>query len=101
MKTDRELISLAKHIPTPEHEEMAREGILPQHALHQHGEPIDALARVDIAEGQVHLVVMCAPRWAGSHPQSLPPRTEQDTLCYSIAAGHLCKARIPQYRLLK
>ena len=55
MKTDRELISLAEHIPTPVHEEMAREGILPQHALHQHREPIDALAHVDIAEGQVHL----------------------------------------------
>jgi len=45
--------------------------------------------------------MMCAPRWAGSHPQSLPPRTEQDTLCYPIAAGHLSKARIRQYRLLK
>ena len=31
-------------LPTPEHEEMAREGILPQHALDQHREPIDALA---------------------------------------------------------
>ena len=27
--------------------------------------------------------------------------TEQDTLGYPIAAGHLCKARIRQYRLLK
>jgi hypothetical protein len=31
-------------LPAPEHEEMAREGILPQHTLNQHGEPIDALA---------------------------------------------------------
>jgi hypothetical protein len=42
-------------LPTPVHEEMAREGILRQHALHQHREPIDAFAHVDIAEGQVHL----------------------------------------------
>src|SRR5229473_761004 len=42
-------------VPTPEHEEMAREGILPQHALDQHREPIDALAHVDEAEGQMYL----------------------------------------------
>src|ERR1700677_744045 len=42
-------------LPTPEHEDMAREGILPQHALDQHRKPIDAFAHVDIAEGQVHL----------------------------------------------
>jgi len=52
------------------------------------------------------------PRWAGSRPQSPPPRTavppasvpasnEQDTPCYPMAAGHLCKARIRQYRLLE
>jgi hypothetical protein len=28
----------------PEHEQMAGERILPQYALHQHGEPVDALA---------------------------------------------------------
>jgi hypothetical protein len=37
-------------LPTPEHKEMAREGILPQHALDQHREPIDTLAHVDIHE---------------------------------------------------
>src|SRR5258705_2821687 len=42
-------------LPTPEHEEMAREGILPQHALHQHRQPVDALAHIDEAEGEVNL----------------------------------------------
>src|SRR5712691_3583624 len=31
-------------LPTSEQEEVAREGILPQQALDQHGEPLDALA---------------------------------------------------------
>src|SRR5260370_34233878 len=34
---------------------MAREGILLQHALHQHSKPIDALAHIDEAEGEVNL----------------------------------------------
>src|SRR6202453_350519 len=38
-------------LPAPEHEEMAREGILPQPPLAPHVRPIDALAHVDIAEG--------------------------------------------------
>src|SRR6478752_4968749 len=42
-------------LPAPEHEEMAREGILPQHALDQHSEPVDALAHVGVAKGQVYL----------------------------------------------
>src|SRR6266404_397264 len=42
-------------LPTPEQEEVARERILPQHALHQHSKSIDALAHVDKAEGEVNL----------------------------------------------
>src|SRR5260370_23936747 len=42
-------------LPTPEQEEMAREGILPQHALHQHRQPVDALAHIDEAESEVTL----------------------------------------------
>ena len=38
-----------------EHEQVPREGVLPQHALDQHGEPIDALAHIDEAEGEVNL----------------------------------------------
>jgi hypothetical protein len=37
-------------LPTAEHEEVAREGILPQQALDQHGKPVDALAHVGMAE---------------------------------------------------
>jgi hypothetical protein len=33
---------------------MAGERILPQHALNEHGEPVDALAHIYIAEGQVN-----------------------------------------------
>src|SRR5262249_22680039 len=40
---------------TAKHEEMAREGVLPQHALYQHGEPVDALAHVGVTQGQVDL----------------------------------------------
>ena len=47
------LIRLA--LATPEHEQVARERILPQHALHQHRETVDALAHVDVAQSQVHL----------------------------------------------
>jgi len=36
-----------------EHEKVAREGILPQDALDQHGEPVDALTHVDEAEGRM------------------------------------------------
>src|SRR5258708_31562640 len=38
-----------------EHEQVPREGVLSQHALDQHGEPIDTLAHVDVAEGEVYL----------------------------------------------
>src|SRR5229473_6369034 len=38
-----------------EHEEVPRERILPQDTLDQHGGPIDALAHVDEAEGEVNL----------------------------------------------
>ena len=40
-------------LPAPEHEKVAREGILPQDALDQHGEPVDALIHVDEAEGRM------------------------------------------------
>jgi hypothetical protein len=50
-------------LPTSEHEKVAREGILPQYALDQHREPIDALAHVNIAKGQVHLHA----RWKQRH----------------------------------
>src|SRR6266404_7656063 len=57
-------------LPTSEQEEMAREGILPQHALHQHSKPVDALAHVDVAEGQMDLHA----RWKQLHDEysSLP-----------------------------
>src|SRR5260370_33399000 len=42
-------------LPAGEQKEVARKGILPQHALDQHGKPVDALAHVGAAEGQVHL----------------------------------------------
>src|SRR5882672_2975830 len=42
-------------LPTAEQKEVARKGILPRHALDQHGKPVDALAHVGAAEGQVHL----------------------------------------------
>src|SRR6266436_4347372 len=38
-----------------EQEQVSREGVLPQHALDQHGEPVNALAHVDVAEGEVNL----------------------------------------------
>jgi hypothetical protein len=38
----------------PEYKQVAGERILPQQALHQHGEAIDALAHIDVAQGQVH-----------------------------------------------
>src|SRR6266403_1906272 len=38
-----------------QHEQVPREGVLPQHALDQHGEPVDALAHIDEAEGEVNL----------------------------------------------
>jgi hypothetical protein len=41
--------------PAPEHEEVARERILAEHALDQHGEPIDALAHIGVANSEVHL----------------------------------------------
>src|SRR5581483_5062491 len=42
-------------LTAPEHEQMPRERILPQHALHQHGKAVDALAHVGIAKSQMHL----------------------------------------------
>lgn len=46
--------------------QVAREGILSQHALDQHGEPVDALAHVGVSEGQMHFTpggssVICGP----------------------------------------
>src|SRR5262249_26321301 len=40
---------------TAKHEEMARERVLPQYGLYQHGEPVDALAHVGVTERQVDL----------------------------------------------
>ena len=37
-----------------EHEQMAGERIVPQHALYQHGEPVDALAHIYVAQGQAY-----------------------------------------------
>src|SRR5713101_6718725 len=56
-------------LSAPEHEEMAREGILPQQALDQHSEPIDTLTHVGV-EGQMHLHA----RWKQRHDacSSLP-----------------------------
>jgi hypothetical protein len=60
-----------------EYEQMAGEWILPQHALHQHGEPVDALAHVDVAQRQVHLYALgeqCrhgALSWPRAAPSSM------------------------------
>lgn len=41
--------------PAPEQDVMAADGIAPQHALHERGEPIDAFSCVRIAERQMNL----------------------------------------------
>ena len=47
-----------------EHEQVSRERILLQHALHQNGEPIDTFAHIDEAQGQVHLHVRREKGWS-------------------------------------
>ena len=69
---------------------MAREGILPQHAVHQHREPI--LAHVDIAEGQVHLRVetllhIAEPIIIGTG-RTMPPR-----MTLALVEGWVAEAR--------
>jgi hypothetical protein len=49
--------TLERVIISPTHWRLWLEGILLQHALHQHGEAVDALPHIDEAQGQMHLYV--------------------------------------------
>src|SRR6516164_10267039 len=68
----------------PEHEQVAGERILAQHALYQHGEAIDALAHIDEAQGQVHLHVR---REQACHGVSLSPSGATSLISTVTKAG--------------
>src|SRR5688572_12297144 len=71
----------------PERKQMSGEWILPQHALDQHGEPIDAFAHVGIAESQMHL----HPRRKQRHDASplLPDASDE------VPSSVICTATNP------
>src|SRR5260370_39279482 len=63
---------------TAEHEQMARERVLPQYGLHQHGEPVDALAHIGVAQGQVDLQTSSKQRHGhGTRSSSLSTPSEE------------------------
>src|SRR5260370_41701771 len=70
---------------TAAHEQMARERVLPQYGLHQHGEPVDALAHLGVAQGQVDLQTSSTQRHGhGTRSSSLSTASEEaltSTLC--------------------
>src|SRR5260221_2301129 len=82
---DLEQVGLA----APEHEQVARERILPQHPLDQHGETVDALAHVGVAEGQVHLHARRKQRH-GTHSSSAgatPDGAPASVICTATNIG--------------
>src|SRR5258707_5050746 len=64
---------------------MARERVLPQYGLHQHGEPVDALAHIGVAQGQVCLQPSRKQRHGhGTRSSSLGTASEEaltSTIC--------------------
>src|ERR1700712_3860855 len=67
-----------------EYEQVARERILLQHALHQHGQAIDALAHVDEAQAQMHLYVR---REQGRHDTGLSTLAATSVISTATKAG--------------